>query len=213
LRHPSRAEVVGMHQCDEPRQLQARGRGPAHERRGLGGDALLPELLVDVPADLDLRDLLELERPNAAVAREARLGAQLDQPGPESARRVELAVEADPRGRLVPGLGPRVEAHLVVVGDHRGEDVEVVVAELAQPQAVARQHGGDVGARAQACSTWWAKRTARAPSPTAPETRLVAPARTSPAAKTPGRTVSSRWGRRSLARQRNGPSLAAASSP
>ena len=39
----------------------------------------------------------------------------------------------------------------------------------------------------QTSSTWWAKRTARAPSPTAPATRLVAPARTSPAAKTPAR--------------------------
>ena len=42
-----------------------------------------------------------------------------------------------------------------------------------------------------------AKRTDSAPSPTAPATRLVAPARTSPAAKTPGRTVSSMNGARS----------------
>ena len=38
--------------------------------------------------------------------------------------------------------------------------------------------------------TSWAKRTTSAPSPTAPATRLEAPARTSPAANTPGRTVS-----------------------
>ena len=50
-----------------------------------------------------------------------------------------------------------------------------------------------------------------APSfPTAPATRLVAPARIAAAAKTPGRTVSSRWGARSASGQASRPSQEAA---
>jgi len=45
-------------------------------------------------------------------------------------------------------------------------------------------------------STWWTNPIAIDPSPTADATRLILPARTSPTAKTPGRLVSSRWGRR-----------------
>jgi len=56
-----------------------------------------------------------------------------------------------------------------------------------------QHHAADLTA-GQVCRTWWAKRTASAPSLTAPATRFVAPARTSPAAKTPGQTVSSRCG-------------------
>ena len=57
------------------------------------------------------------------------------------------------------------------------------------------------------------KRVAKAPSPTAPATRFVAPARTSPAANTPGRTVSRRWGARSARGQISLPSHAAAAGP
>jgi hypothetical protein len=64
-----------------------------------------------------------------------------------------------------------------------------------------------------ACRTWCAKRTASAPSPTALATRFVAPARTSPAANTPGQTVSRSCGGRSASGQRFGPSHVAAPSP
>jgi hypothetical protein len=106
--------------------------------------------VVDVPADLHLGDLLELQRSDAAVAREARMRDRFDQPGPDSARRVELAVDADPGGGFVPRLRPWVERHLLVVRDHGGEDVEIVVAELPQPQAVAHQLRRVVRGRAQA---------------------------------------------------------------
>src|SRR5579872_5364533 len=46
------------------------------------------------------------------------------------------------------------------------------------------------------CSTWWTKETEIEPSPTADATRLIFPDRTSPTAKTPGKLVSSRCGRR-----------------
>jgi hypothetical protein len=56
-------------------------------------------------------------------------------------------------------------------------------------------------AAAYASSSWCTKRTAIAPSPTAPATRLVAADRTSPATKTPGWTVSSMYGSRPLSGQ------------
>ena len=51
------------------------------------------------------------------------------------------------------------------------------------------------------CTNW----TAIDPSPTADATRLIEPDRTSPAANTPGRLVSSRNGLRPLARRRSSP--------
>src|SRR3712207_7957143 len=45
-----------------------------------------------------------------------------------------------------------------------------------------------------------------APSPTAEATRLIEPLRTSPAANTPGRLVSSRYGSRASSRQASPPS-------
>ncbi len=58
----------------------------------------------------------------------------------------------------------------------------------------------------QPASTSCTNRTTIVPSPTAPATRLAAPARTSPAANTPGRVVSSRCGSRSDSGQRRCPS-------
>jgi hypothetical protein len=54
---------------------------------------------------------------------------------------VERAVGGDPLGRFVPGPRPRIERHLLVVADHCRENVEIAVAELPQPQALAHQLG------------------------------------------------------------------------
>ena len=43
---------------------------------------------------------------------------------------------------------------------------------------------------------WWTNRTAMEPSPTAEDTRLIEPLRTSPAANTPGRLISKGYGSR-----------------
>jgi hypothetical protein len=91
--------------------------------------------------------------------------------------------------------GPRV-AELAAVAYEHVQDRDLLTLGrlgLFTPISEGAARTRTVG-QAQAWSTWWAKRTARAPSPTAPETRFVAPARTSPAAKTPGQTVSSRCG-------------------
>src|SRR5467141_466615 len=50
--------------------------------------------------------------------------------------------------------------------------------------------------RGYSLNSWWTNEIAIEPSPTADATRLTLPPRTSPAAKTPGRLVSSRYGRR-----------------
>jgi hypothetical protein len=76
---------------------------------------------------------------------------------------------------------------------------------------------GAVGAsprtRGQPANTWCAYRTTIPPSPTALATRLDAPERTSPAANTPGRTVSRRCGSRSGSGQQRCPSDFAAPVP
>src|SRR5262249_41640154 len=62
------------------------------------------------------------------------------------------------------------------------------------------EHGSDCGrirSNHHSASTRWRNETAMEPSPTADATRLTLPHRTSPTANTPGREVSSRYGKRS----------------
>ena len=59
--------------------------------------------------------------------------------------------------------------------------------------------GGDYICLRYSCTNW----TAMAPSPTAEATRFTDPERTSPAAKTPGRLVSSRNGGRAMPQDRD----------
>jgi hypothetical protein len=90
---------------------------------------------VHVPPELDLARAIELQRLDPAVPREAGAVEQLGSPDPEPVLLVEREVAVDPRRCLVAALGARVEGHLLGVGDHRRELVEIAANELAQPQA------------------------------------------------------------------------------
>jgi hypothetical protein len=64
---------------------------------------------------------------------------------------VEVEVPREPFGHLVPRLGLRVEAHLLGVGDHRGDVVDVAEAQPPEPESgrlgddlVERRHGWPV---------------------------------------------------------------------
>jgi hypothetical protein len=144
----TRPRVLGADERDQVVHLQVRERPVPRGGGRLVGDALPLAAGLGVPADLDVLDALEQHRRRAGRAEELARSAILDDPQAEPPLPILLEPPIQPRPGLLEIERRRVPAHVLGIGEHREEVIEVVGPVRAQAQALGleeevRVHGAE----------------------------------------------------------------------